>query len=65
MNDGNSVVAKHEKQEAADSAYDKALQTAYDELSHDIETLRKAVRHVAEYNGVGYDDLIKEVKDFL
>lgn len=65
LDTGNSVIARFEAEQKAYNEYEDALQTAYDELSHDMETLRQAVRHVAECNGVEYDDLIKEVKEFL
>lgn len=45
-----------------------AQQEAYEELEHDMETLRQAIRHIAdcyEDKGVTYDFLLNEVKEYL
>ena len=47
---------------------EKNQQEAYEELHHDMETLRRAIHYVADCyadKGVTYDFLLQEVKEYL
>ena len=58
----NNAVAKHEKQEAADSKKELQLTAAMEELSSDIEEFKKAIAHIASYyDAINEDDLTNEV----
>ena len=51
-----------------ESQLEKDQQEAYEELEHDMETLRKAIRHIADCyadKGVTYDYLLSEIKEYL
>ena len=45
----NNAIAKHEKQEAADSKKELQLTAAMEELKGDIEELKNAIAHIASY----------------
>ena len=58
----NNAIAKHEKQEAADSKKELQLTAAMEELKGDIEELKKAIAHIASfYNAISEEDLTDEV----
>ena len=58
----NNAIAKHEKQEAADSKKELQLTAAMEELSSDIEEFKKAIAHIASYyDAISEDDLTNEV----
>ena len=51
-----------------ESQLEKDQQEAYEELYHDMETLRQAIHHIADCyadKGVTYDFLLQEVKEYL
>ena len=51
-----------------ESQLEKDQQEAYEELDYDMERLRQAIRHIADYyadkDGT-YDFLLSEVKEYL
>ena len=58
----NNAIAKHEKQEAADSKKELQLTAAMEELKGDIEELKKAIAHIESYyDSITESDLTDEV----
>jgi len=65
MQDGNSVIAKYNIAAQLDADYDKAMQSAYDEVTGyiqpHIDEIKKQVELTAGYFGVDKDELLKEL----
>ena len=57
----NNAIAKHEKQEAADSKKELQLTAAMEELKSAIEELKSNIARTASNYDIDEEDLTKEV----